>query len=143
MKERSMRIEKYGWLLVSVLVMAGGCAGREGAYAPVGRQDVAVENREKFVLLDKATRDSVDCSGLLERRLEDGRMEVVAQVRNRLNRRIEVQVNCVFKDKAGFPTEDEASFRTLILTENAQEGVRFASLNTAAADYTVRIRQAR
>jgi hypothetical protein len=120
-----------------------GCATHEGAYEPVARQDVAVENRAKFVLLDPAVRDSVDCSGLQERVLGDGRLEVIAQVRNRLNRRIEIQINCVFKDERGFPTEEEAAFRTLILTENAQEGVRFVSLNEAASTYTVRVRQAR
>jgi hypothetical protein len=49
----------------------------------------------------------------------------------------------VFKDPQGFPTADEAPFRTLILTENAQEGVRFVSLNAQARTYTIRIRQAR
>ena len=73
---------------------------------------------------------------------DDGRLEVVANLRNRLNRRIEVQVNCVFKDDKGFPT-DEASFKTLILDENAQEGVRFISMNNQSRTYTIRVRQAR
>jgi len=53
-----------------------------------------------------------------------------------------VQVNCVFKDDKGFPT-DEASFKTLILDENAQEGVRFISMNNQSRTYTIRVRQAR
>src|SRR6266581_407836 len=74
---------------------------------------------------------------------DDGRMEVIANVRNRLNRRIEVQVNCVFKDEKGFPTNDEAPFKTLFLDENAQEGVRFISMNNQARTYTIRVREAR
>ena len=139
-----MKTWRIGWwtgLLVSGLL--AGCASHEGAYEPVARQDAAVENRAKFVLLDAAVRDSVDCSGLQERILSDGRLEVTAQVRNRLNRRIEVQINCVFKDEQGFPTEEEPTFKTLILTENAQEGVRFTSLNEEASSYTIRVRQAR
>jgi len=114
-----------------------------GAYTPRNTNKYAFENSEKFVLLDKATERSVTCSGIQERPLEDGRLEVVANVRNRLGRRIQVQVNCVFKDDQGFPTGDETSFETLILSENAQEGVRFTSINNKARRYTIRVRQAR
>jgi hypothetical protein len=127
----------------TLLTLATSCASHEGAYEPVNSQEFAVENRAKFVLLDKATRDSVTCSGLQERTLDDGRLEVLANVRNRLNRRIEVQINCVFKDPNGFATEDEAPFKTVILTENAQEGLRFVSANNQAKTYTIRVRQAR
>jgi len=114
-----------------------------GAYAPRNTTRYDLENQAKFVLLDHATQRSVTCSGLQERYLEDGRLEVVANVRNRLNRRIQVQINCVFKDVQGFPTGDETPFQTLILSENAQEGVRFTSLNNQARGYTIRVRQAR
>src|SRR5205807_9531905 len=51
--------------------------------------------------------------------------------------------HCVFKDDQGFTTNDEASFKTLILDENAQEGVRFISRNNQLRTYTIRVRQAR
>ena len=73
----------------------------------------------------------------------DGRLEVTANIRNRESRRIQVQVGCVFKDDQGFPTGDETLFQTLILTENAQEGVKFDSMNNLARKYTIRVRQAR
>jgi hypothetical protein len=130
--------------LFTVLLLLGvGCARHEGAYAPVHTPGADLENEAKFVLLDKATRNSVTVSGLQERLLEDGRLEVIANVRNRLNRRIEVQINCVFKDSRGFPIQDDVPFRTLILTENAQEGVRFVSAVPGAETYTIRVRQAR
>jgi hypothetical protein len=125
------------------LLGLAGCKSHEGAYEPVHPAGYNTENRSKFVLLDKATQDSVTCSSLQEQVLDDGRLEVVANIGNRLNRRIEVQVNCVFKNENGFPTNDEAPFRTLILTENAQEGVRFVSMNSEAKTYTIRVRQAR
>jgi hypothetical protein len=102
-----------------------------------------LENSGKLVLLDKGVEQSVTYPSVLERVLEDGRLEVIANVKNRLNRRIEVQISCVFKDETGFPSNDEAPFKTLILTENAEEGVRFVSLNDRARTYTIRIRQAR
>ena len=130
-------------LVTALLLLVGGCARHEGAYAPVHKPNADLENQAKFVLLDSATRDSVTSSGLQERFLEDGRLEVIANVRNRLNRRIEVQINCVFKDARGFPVQDDVPFRTLILTENAQEGVRFVSAVPGAETYTIRVRQAR
>jgi hypothetical protein len=129
-------------LLTAVLV-AAGCATHEGAYSAKHKTGSNLETREKFVLLDEATQQSVTYTGLQERRLADGRLEVNANIMNRLNRRIEVQVSCVFKDAQGFATETETPFRTLILTENAQEGVHFVSLNENAQTYTIRVRQAR
>ena len=114
-----------------------------GAYPPRNVNKYDLENSVKFVLLDKGVERSVTCPNIEERVNDDGRMEVTANVRNRLNRRIEVQINCVFKNEKGFPTNDEAPFRTLFLDENAQEGVRFVSMNNQARTYTIRVREAR
>ncbi len=38
---------------------------------------------------------------------------------------------------------DSTPFQTLILTENAQEGVSFQSMNSQAKKYTLRVREAR
>ena len=78
-----------------------------------------------------------------ETTLPDGRFEVVAHLRNRENRRIEVQANCVFKNLNGITTGDETPFVMVILTENGTEDVRFASMNNLAKKYTIRVRQAR
>jgi hypothetical protein len=114
-----------------------------GAYEPRNVNKYDLENSAKFVLFDKAAERSVTCPAIEERVTDDGRLEVMANVRNRLNRRIEVQINCVFKDDKGFPTNDESPFKTLILDENAQEGVRFVSMNNQARTYTIRVREAR
>ena len=95
------------------------------------------------MLLDQAAQNSVTCTGLQEVPLSDGRLEVVANVKNRENRRIQVQVNCVFKDAQGFPTGDETPWQNLILSEYATEAVRFTAMGPAAKKYTVRVRQAR
>jgi hypothetical protein len=132
-------------LLLAGLSLVGtvGCVG-VSEKAQSGTHNVNnLENNAKFVLLDKGVEDSVTCLNIEERVNDDGRMEVIANVRNRLNRRIEVQVNCVFKDEKGFPTNDEAPFKTLFLDENAQEGVRFISMNNQARTYTIRVREAR
>ena len=114
-----------------------------GAYETVNATKYDLENQQLFVLLDQGTARSVTCSRLEQRPLPDGRIEVLANVRNRQERRIQVEINCVFKDDHGFSTGDETPFQTLILTENAQETVRFVSANALAKKYTIRVRQAR
>jgi len=129
--------------LVLTLLVTASCKHRDtGAYPPLNTGVSNLETQAKFVLLDQGAQESVTCTGLQERTLPDGRLEVIANVRNRENRRIQVQINCVFKDAQGFPV-DETPFKNLMLTENSIEGVKFTSLNNKASTYTVRVRQAR
>jgi hypothetical protein len=125
------------------LALLGGCATEPGPYVAQDTTKYTVENTEKFVLLDKPTQTSVTCTGLQEGLLPDGRLDVVANVKNRENRRIQVQINCVFKDEQGFSTGDETPFQTLILAEYATEAVHFTAMNTLAKKYTIRVRQAK
>jgi uncharacterized protein YcfL len=127
----------------AALALLGGCATEPGPFAPQDTTKYTLENTDKFVLLDKPAQNSVTCTGLQERVLADGRLEVVANVKNRENRRIQVQANCVFKDEQGFSTGDETPFQTLILAENSTEAVHFTAMNTLAKRYTIRVRQAR
>lgn len=130
--------------LAAVTALVTGCSTYDkGPYLPQTSKTPAYESTERFVLLDPGAQRSITCSGLHERTLPDGRLEVIAQIRNRENRRIEVQVNCVFKDGNGFTTGDETPFQTVILTENATEQVTFTSMNALAKKYTIRVRQAR
>jgi predicted small lipoprotein YifL len=115
----------------------------KGPYLPQNSKTPPHENTERVVLMDPGVQYSLTCTGVQEGASTDGRLEVVAQIRNRENRRIEVQVNCVFKDANGYTTGDETPFQTLILTENATEQVKFTAMNTLAKKYTIRIRQAR
>lgn len=132
-------------VFVSALALSAlsGCATQTGPFPPLDTTKFTLENTERFVLLDQPTQNSVTCTGLQEVPLADGRLEVVANVKNRENRRIEVQINCVFKDAQGFSTGDETPWQTLILSEYATEAVRFTAMNTQAKKYTVRVRQAR
>lgn len=129
-------------LLSSLTILSGGCAHDHGAYLPVNTTVNDVENVAGFVLLDPGCQYSVTCPSIQESPLPDGRLQVQANLRNRENRRIQVQVNCVFKDAQGFSVED-TPFRNVFLDENAQETVRFVSMNNQAVRYTIRVRQAR
>jgi uncharacterized protein YcfL len=136
--------------LLSSLMIAGtaallicGCTTTEhGAYLPENSGQFNQETTAKFVLMDPGAQKSITTSGLLESRTTDGKLQVAANVRNRENRRLQVQVNCDFKDEQGFVIES-TPWQTLILTENSQETVRFPAASLQAKNYTIRIREAR
>ena len=142
-----MYMKKSNLILLTVttatLLVAGCSTYDKGPYLPEPSQTPAYENTAPVVLLDPGVKYSITCTGINERTLEDGRLEVTAQIRNRENRRLEVQANCVFKDGNMIATGDETPFQTVILTENATESVKFTSANGAAKKYTIRVRQAR
>ena len=137
--------------LLALLVLPGialafaGCETAvvdHGAYLPINVAVNDVENRAGIVLLDPRVQNSVTCPGIQETRLTDGRLQVAAHLRNRENRRIQVQANCEFKDAQGFVL-DSTAFQNVFLDENAQEDVKFIAMNDKAVSYTIRVRQAR
>lgn len=138
MKKQLLAIVSAG--AVSLALLAG-CS--HGPYAPKDTTKYTLENTEPFVLMDKRVQRSVTSTGIQKRVNDDGRLEVVANIKNRENRRIQVQVSCVFKDEQGFSTGDETPWQTLILGENTTEAVNFKSMNAQARDFTIRVRQAR
>ena len=127
--------------LLAIVAALSGCA-HGGAYEARNAQRYDLENKAPFALMDAQVQRSVTSSGIQKQTLEDGRLRVVANVRNREARRIQVQVNCVFKDENGAATGDETPWTNLILTESAQEAVEFVSMNNKAKNFTVRVRQA-
>jgi len=130
------------FLVAASIGLLAGCS-TPGPYTAQDTTKYTIENTEKFVLLDEAAQHSVTCTGLQERILSDGRLEVVANVKNRENRRIQVQIQCVFKDEQSMSTGDETPWQTLILSEYSTEAQRFTAANTQAKKYTIRVRQAR
>ena len=129
---------------VAAVLAAAGCSTHDkGPYLAQTPKTPAFESTEPVVLLDPGVQYSVTYTAVNARTLDDGRTEVIVQLRNRENRRIEVQANCVFKDVNGVTTGDETPFQAVILTENATEQVKFVSMNDKAKRYTIRVRQAR
>lgn len=131
---------------IAAALLFAGCKSTydKGPYLPEASKTWPHESTEPTVLLDPGVQRSITTTGQpFAQLLADGRMEVTVQLRNRENRRIEVQANCVFKDVNGISTGDETPFQTVILTENATEHVKFTSMNDKAKRFTIRVRQAR
>jgi uncharacterized protein YcfL len=125
--------------------LSGGCAtsSETGALLPENTEHFGQEKDASFVLMDSGAQRSVTHSGIRSATLPDGRLEASALVRNRESRRLQVQVQCVFKDGNGHSTGDETPWQTLILTENGMETVTFQSMNDKARAFTFRVREAR
>jgi uncharacterized protein YcfL len=128
---------------LALLVSACSSTHDRGPYMPQDSKAPALEGKEPVVLMDPGVQYSLTHSGVQEQILPDGRLRVTIHFRNRENRRIEVQANCVFKDQNGYSTGDESPWQALILTENSTEDVSFTSANAQARKFTVRVRQAR
>lgn len=127
----------------TVWLFAGCMVFPFGSHRSFNTMKYSIENTDKFVLLGRAAQHSVSCTGLQERFLPDGGIEVVANVKNNENRRIQVQIHCVFKNEEGFSTGDETPFQNFTLPEYATKIVRFTSTNPQARRYTIRVRQTR
>jgi uncharacterized protein YcfL len=138
-----MKTTFYALAAAVTLALLAGCQTEPGPYVPQDTTKYTLENTGQFVLLDEPTQTSITCTGIEPRTLSDGRIDIVALVKNREDRRIQVQVQCVFKDEHGFSTGDETPWENLILAENSTETVHFTAMNTQAKDFTIRVRQAR
>jgi hypothetical protein len=125
------------------LALTAGCAVVSSPFPALDSTKFTLENTDRFALLDPSAQSSVTCTGLQEIPLADGRLEVVANLKNREDRPVQVQINCVFKDEEGFGTGDETPFQTVNLAEHATEAVRFTAVNNLARKYTIRVRQPR
>jgi uncharacterized protein YcfL len=128
---------------VAVLGLFAGCTSAPGTSAPQDTTKYTLENTENFELLGAATPSALACTGLQPRTLPDGRLEVVATVKNRENRPLKIQINCVFKDAQGFSTGDETPLQVLTLGANATEAVRFTAKDATGKKYTIRARALR
>ena len=120
-----------------------GCSVAPGNSAPQDSTKFTVENTDQFAALDPAAEAAVTCTGLQERMLGDGRIEVVANVKNRGGAPAKVSVQCQFLDDQGEPTEPAAQWQALSIAGDSTAVVRFTSSNSSAKKYAIRARGAR
>jgi hypothetical protein len=140
-----MTIKQNLTVLVAGLGLAAlaGCVVPPRAVAPQDSTKFSVENTDKFVPLDAASQMWVSCTGLQERTLADGRLEVVADVKNRVQAFVRVEVQCIFQDEQGASTGDLTPWRIVNLPLDSTEAVRFVAPNPQMKKYSIRVRAIR
>ncbi|MCW5548964.1 MAG: hypothetical protein KIT44_08370 [Opitutaceae bacterium] len=130
-------------LLALGLAGLAGCATVPAERPPADAAASAGVVAEKYQPLDRPVREAVECFALHERVLPDGRLEVVAVMRNLTAAPVKLQLNCVFKDAQGFSIGDETPFQSATVFPGVNESVRFTSAGATARSFTVRARLAR
>ncbi|HVU34342.1 MAG TPA: YcfL family protein [Opitutaceae bacterium] len=118
-----------------------GCANEPGTYRRVDTTKYTLENTDRVALLDSATRHDVSCTGLQDHLLADGRMEVVANLKNRGGRPLKVEASCLFTNDDLTTPGRETPWQTVNLAENTTEAVRFTAPIAGATRYRIRIRE--
>ena len=121
----------------------GGCVAAPGPQAPRDSTKFTVGNTDRFAALDAASAAAVDCTGLQERTLADGRLEVIANVKNRLSGPTRVQIRCEFADDQGTAVGPGVPWQALALAGAATEVVTFTAPSAAARAYAIRVRTVR
>src|SRR5262245_63285945 len=98
--------------VAAIIITTVACSSThdKGPYLAQTPKTPAYEGKEPVVLLDPGVQYSLTYSGIEEEVLPDGRLKVTVHLRNRENRRLEVQANCVFKNQNGFSAGDETPF---------------------------------
>jgi len=134
-RHRLFRVAAFG-----VGAALAGCAGPAALRAPQDTTKFTVENTERFLALDAATEAVISCTGLQERSLDDGRLEVVANLRNSGGSAVRVRVQCVFLDDQGQPVVLDTPWESVAIASGATEVVRFTAPKTAARRYSIRVR---
>jgi len=127
-------------LLGTTVIIFTGCQSG-GAYLPQETNKNNYEDSEHFVLMDSRVQHSITSPGIQQTTLADGRLQVVANLRNREERRLQVQAQCEFKDAQGYAV-DSTPWINVFLTERAEESIKFVSFNDQAKRFTVRVREA-
>jgi uncharacterized protein YcfL len=125
------------------LALLAGCSAVPAPQAPMETTKFTVENTDRFVALDPAAEAAVSCTGLQERTLGDGRIEVVANLKNSDAGPVKVRVQCIFVDDQGAPVGPEAPWQPLAISGQSTEVMRFTAPGLSARRYVIRVRTAR
>ena len=121
--------------------IATGCR-TEGALPAqtVTGKGVTVENDEQFVLLDKALNGKLSFHNPISRRVDNGRLEIVVELRNRTREPLIVNLSTVFRDGEGVTLNDESAWQPVFLGPAQTQVYRVTSITEQAAYFTVRAR---
>ena len=130
-------------LALCALAALCGCGGVPAPQAPLETTKFTVENTDRFVALDPAAEAAVSCTGLQERTLGDGRLEIVANLRNSDSKQVRVMVQCVFVDDQGLEVGAGAPWQSLSISGGSTEVMRFTASAATAKRYVIRVRTAR
>lgn len=130
-------------VLAGALGLLVGCASAPKPPSVQESIKYTVDDTGRVAFADPLSRDSIEVTGLQERFLADGRLDMVAVVKNKSSQATKVEVQCVFRDIDGFVAAQATDWKPLSLGAQASETVHFTASTTVSRRYTLRFRQAK
>ncbi len=130
-------INKMKLLCIPAAVLLAGCA-TEG---PKRVSWIDIDNAERktlCVVLNSDLKDIFSFENHKLKRLDHGRILVIADIRNRTNLTQEIEISTVFRDKEGI-VSDQSVWQKFIFNANQTISYKISSV-TAADSFTLRIR---
>lgn len=124
------------------LCALAGCMATSASEAPQDTAKFTVGNTERFVAQDPASDAAVSCTGLQERTLPDGRLEVVANIKNRGPQDVAAGICCTFFNDLGDPLGGDDVWKPLKVAGDSTEVVKFTAPGASAKRYEIRVRDA-
>ncbi len=124
---------------LGLAVGLAGCAGPCKKNAVMATR-YTLADTAKVMLLDETVAQAVECTGLQVVHRKDGRLEIIASLKNLSNATFAIQVGATFKGPAGETLADEACWHRLTLEGNNTVVARFVSQDGRAADFAVKVR---
>lgn len=130
-------------LSLAAAALLCGCATSQPK-APEVQDSIkyTVDDTGRVAFADPVTKEAILCTGLQERFTADNKLDVIANVKNRSDHPLKVQVQCLFRDADGFVTPQGTPWQTVSLDPQMTETVHFTASSTVSKRYTLRFRQA-
>ena len=128
--------------LALTAILIAGCATDEGPYVPT-QHAPSTELENTAVILDREISDRIAVDLQDAERTRQNKLIARANIRNRRNEDLRVQVQTVFRDSKGFSINARTAWETMVLTANETRTVSAISTSNKADRYTIRIRMMR
>ncbi|MFO1450464.1 MAG: hypothetical protein U1F61_20045 [Opitutaceae bacterium] len=123
-------------------LLGAGCQMGSLALTPLTTTKFTLEQTEKLVLQDPWVQRTVASTGIQHSILNDGKLQVVVNIKNRDSGLNRVELSVSFKSADGLVEVEQTPWQVLELGGHVTQAVGFVSDTTAARNFAVRVRQA-
>jgi hypothetical protein len=112
------------------------------AMMTLGSPKFTLEQTEKLMFLDPGLFQAVTSTGLQQHVRDDGRLEVVVNIKNRSSTPAALEMSVLFRDAVTDAPAGETPWRRIELSGLDTQAVPFLSSKPGPRAFTVRIREA-
>lgn len=126
---------------IALALGLGACGSMRSSRGTLESTKFTVANTERFTIADPSLGGQVQCTGLREKSTADGRLAVIANVRNAGASPLRLEVGCDFLDANGMVVL-EKPWQPLVIGAGSTEVVSFTGPAAEGQRYSIRVRRA-